>query len=81
MNTTATLKSYEGTVPALPALGRVLSGLNFTFDIPRLRLPGNVGEGPDGDRPHFIRDATVLFPLLFSIINSRDQQDPVLSAS
>lgn len=68
MNTTVTIQSYEGTIPALPELGRAFSELRIDLRVPRLRLPGAPGDGDgdsDGDgRSHFIKDATVLFTFL-----------------
>ncbi|PGH27491.1 hypothetical protein AJ80_00732 [Polytolypa hystricis UAMH7299] len=57
-NTTVTLKSFKGTLPALPSLGRALSRFRFSIPVPRLRIPED-GKFPDDDRPHFIKDATM----------------------
>lgn len=62
-NTSVTIRTHRGTIPALPLIGEALARLNLTLPTPRLRLPGGDGdeeEDPDkGDgRPHFIRDAT-----------------------
>ncbi|KAL2265618.1 hypothetical protein VTJ83DRAFT_6718 [Remersonia thermophila] len=61
-NTTVTLRSHGGSIPALPALGKALSRLALTLPAPRLRLPGDGGGGHDDgdadDGPRFIRDAT-----------------------
>ncbi|KAL1960225.1 hypothetical protein VTO42DRAFT_8768 [Malbranchea cinnamomea] len=59
LNTTVSLRPFEGTIPSLPTLGRNLSGLELEFAIPRLGRPGDDGSAPDGDHPRFIRDATV----------------------
>lgn len=66
MNTTVTIQSYEGTIPALPELGRAFSELRIELRVPRLHLPGAPGdEDPDADgRSHFIKDATVLSTFL-----------------
>ena len=61
-NTTVTLQAYEGTIPALPELGRALSALSLDIPVPRIRFPGDGDQAP-GDRPHFIKDATVLSAL------------------
>lgn len=62
-NTTVTIRTHRGTIPALPFLGEALSHMNFTLPAPRLRLPGDDsdddGEGNGEDKQaHFIRDAT-----------------------
>jgi len=68
LNTTVTVQTYEGTIPALPNLGRALSTLGIDVQVPRLPLPGspggdNEGSGDDDDdhdAMRFIQDATVL---------------------
>ncbi|KAJ9319436.1 hypothetical protein DTO271D3_205 [Paecilomyces variotii] len=64
MNTTVTLQSHEGTIPALPQLGRAFSELRLDLQVPRLRLPGaprDDDDDPDADDgPHFIKDATCI---------------------
>ena len=73
-NTTLTLKTHNGTIPAQPRLGRALSNLEVVIDTPKLSLPGFPGHGGrDGDSdhnnqgPHFIRDATV-FPAFLEVL-------------
>lgn len=69
-NTSLTIRTHRGTIPALPRLGEALARLNLTLSAPRLRLPpppggggGGGGGGDDDDnqeeeRRRFIRDAT-----------------------
>lgn len=68
MNTTVTIQSHEGTIPALPELGRAFSVFQLDLRVPRLHSPSapdDDNEDPDGDdRPHFIKDATVLSSFL-----------------
>ncbi|KAI9714412.1 MAG: hypothetical protein M1820_000373 [Bogoriella megaspora] len=67
-NTTLTLKTHAGTVPAQPALGKALEQFELEVPTPRLRAPKNPkhGDGDDDDDddgkggPHFIEDATVM---------------------
>jgi Protein of unknown function (DUF3712) len=72
-NTTLTFKTYEGTVPSNPALGRALSGFEVTIPTPRLSGPSKPGNGDgdkDGDnKPHFIEEATVV-PTLLELLSS-----------
>jgi hypothetical protein len=42
-----------------------LSGFKFDVPVPRLRSPEGDDSDPD-DRPHFIKDATVLSSVLLS---------------
>ncbi|KAF2013776.1 hypothetical protein BU24DRAFT_394790 [Aaosphaeria arxii CBS 175.79] len=69
-NTSLTLQAHNGTIPAQPGIGFVLSSLPITFPTPRLNTPKkpNDGDGdndPDNDPPsedgktHFIRGATM----------------------
>lgn len=56
-NTSVTIKSYEGTFPALPSIGQALSRLGLEVQIPRVPVPGD----PDNNKDRgFIQDATVL---------------------
>ncbi|KAK2793513.1 hypothetical protein FQN52_001099 [Onygenales sp. PD_12] len=57
LNTSVTLKSHEGTIPALPKLGSALSGLELDIPLPKVGSPGRDPGG--GDQPHFIKDATL----------------------
>jgi hypothetical protein len=72
LNTTITLRSFDGTIPSLPELGRALSGIKFDVPVPRLRAPGGDDSDPD-DRPHFIKDATVLSSVLLSSLEEVTQ--------
>jgi len=54
-NTSITLKTHRGSIPAQPLIGEALSKLNITVAAPRLSLPGEPGED---EETHFIRDAT-----------------------
>lgn len=65
-NTSITLQADEGTVPAQPSLGKLLSKYPFTLPAPHLSTPKepNDGDGDDGDdeddsKTHFIRDAVM----------------------
>ncbi|KAL1302624.1 hypothetical protein AAFC00_002995 [Neodothiora populina] len=62
-NTTITLRTYEGTIPSQPALGRALEDFQVDLPTPNLRGPPRDGEGDgngDGEEgPHFIEDATM----------------------
>lgn len=68
-NTSLTLQTHNGTIPAQPALGFALSHLPITFPAPHLSSPKDPEdddpEDPDDpdkgddDSPHFIRDATM----------------------
>ncbi|RDW57138.1 uncharacterized protein DSM5745_11536 [Aspergillus mulundensis] len=64
LNTSVTMKTHQGTVPALPRLGQALSRLGFEVQMPKLTPVGN----PDGDpgqpgrddgHKGFIQDATL----------------------
>ncbi|KAK4248662.1 RAVE protein 1 C terminal-domain-containing protein [Corynascus novoguineensis] len=68
-STNVTLRTHRGTIPTLPELGEALSRLNFTLPAPRIRFPGQNGDGNDNgdggdededgnDKPRFIREAT-----------------------
>lgn len=67
-NTTLTLQTHKGTLPALPSLGHALSHFPVTFPTPRLgsSTPPPSPDPPkeDPNKPHFIEDAT--FHLLTS---------------
>jgi hypothetical protein len=54
-NTSITLKTHRGSIPAQPLIGEALSKMNITVSAPRLSLPGG---GSEEDKTHFIRDAT-----------------------
>jgi len=53
-NTSITLKTHRGSIPAQPLIGEALSKLNITVSAPRLSLPGS----DEDENTHFIRDAT-----------------------
>ncbi|KAJ5673866.1 hypothetical protein N7462_009305 [Penicillium macrosclerotiorum] len=70
-NTTVTIRTHEGTFPALPNIGKSLSALQIDVPVPHISIPGSPGNGQGGDdedqkRPHFIQDATVLSPFYIS---------------
>ncbi|KAF2461448.1 hypothetical protein BDY21DRAFT_313961 [Lineolata rhizophorae] len=48
-NTSLTVKTHEGTIPACPELGRALSAFEVTLPAPRLQIPPPEGDGGDGD--------------------------------
>jgi len=69
-NTSITLQAHEGTVPAQPGLGRLMSKYPITMAAPHLTRPkepgdddGGDGDGNDDDdepkRDHFIKSATM----------------------
>lgn len=53
-NITLTAKAHEGSIPAVPIIGRALSHFDFEVAAPKLDMPS---EDPD-DAGRFIRDAT-----------------------
>ena len=53
-NTTITVKAHGDSIPSVPMLGKALSKLDITVNVPKLELPGEAGD----DVGHFIRDAT-----------------------
>lgn len=55
-NTTLTLKTHKDTIPSQPALGEVLSRLKLDLPTPKLR---HGDDDENGDKPRFIKDATV----------------------
>lgn len=55
-NTTLTVKAHRESIPGQPIICEGLSRFNFTFDTPRIGLPG--GGSPDETGSHFIREAT-----------------------
>ncbi|KAF2809599.1 uncharacterized protein BDZ99DRAFT_388718 [Mytilinidion resinicola] len=63
-NTTLTLKTHNGTIPAQPALGFALSAFGINLPTPSLSSPKKPSDGddpdePENDGPHFIKDATM----------------------
>lgn len=70
-----TIQTYEGTIPALPNLGRALSSLGIDIQVPRLHPPGSPGgdgEGTgDDDATRFIQAATVLSTFIEAISSNR----------
>lgn len=70
INTTLTFRTYKGSIPSQPDLGRALSIYNVTIPTPRLLTPPDhpdddddtddpdEGADPSHPAPHFIRDAT-----------------------
>ncbi|KAL2013828.1 hypothetical protein VTN00DRAFT_1353 [Thermoascus crustaceus] len=75
LNTTVTIQTYEGTIPALPNLGRALSILGIDIQVPRLHPPGSPGGGDEGagddDATRFIQAATVLSTFIDAISSNR----------
>lgn len=63
-----TVQGHEGTIPALPRLGRALSKLGFEFQLPRMSIPGSP-KAPNGDNgdTRFIQEATVLPALIGAV--------------
>jgi hypothetical protein len=66
-NTSFTLQTHEGSIPAQPGFGKVLSRWPVTLPAPSLSGPKDPNDGDDdpddGDdgpkHPHFIREATM----------------------
>ncbi|OJD30986.1 pre-rrna processing protein [Diplodia corticola] len=59
-NTTLALQTHRNTIPAQPALGEVLSRLKLSLPTPKLRHgDDDDGDGADGDKPRFIKEATM----------------------
>lgn len=67
-NTTLTLRTHAGSIPAQPLLGKALASLEFEIPTPKLGGQPSGGDDDDGGdeddpeddgRPHFIRGATV----------------------
>ena len=61
-NTTLTLRTHNGSIPALPHLGAALSNFSVELPTPKLTPPKNPSHpdrDPDDDGPRFIDDATV----------------------
>ena len=69
-NTTISFRTFEGSIPALPKLGKAISNITIDLPAPRLTAPKNPGRHDDPDEdtdgPRFIDDATVK-PILASI--------------
>ncbi|KAL3437687.1 hypothetical protein BDV09DRAFT_161745 [Aspergillus tetrazonus] len=64
LNTSVTIKTHEGTIPALPRLGQALSRVGFEVQIPNFSHSGGPDKDPDQpgqDNGHqnFIQDATL----------------------
>ena len=61
-NVTLTARTYEGSIPSQPELGKALSSLKIEMPMPKMTMPGH-GDGDSGepgDGPHFIGDTTVI---------------------
>lgn len=61
-NTTVNVRSYWGTIPALPKLGQAMSKLELEIPIPKVPTPDDgkdPDEGDDEGRSRFIQDATL----------------------
>lgn len=66
-NTSITLRTHRGTVPALPDLGELFKHNEWNMTTPRLKVPGEPEDGNDAGRgSHFIKGAVVrIFLFLF----------------
>ncbi|KAK4166193.1 hypothetical protein QBC43DRAFT_206527 [Cladorrhinum sp. PSN259] len=53
-NTTITIRTYNGSFPSQPSLGKALSRMNLTIAAPKLHLPGKDKD----EQSHFLREAT-----------------------
>ncbi|KAJ5281552.1 hypothetical protein N7478_006924 [Penicillium angulare] len=59
-NTSVTIETYKGSIPALPELGKALSSIQFEVPLPKISTPDDDdGDSSDSSHPHFIQDATV----------------------
>lgn len=60
-NTSLTLQTHSGSIPAQPALGKALSKFSVELPTPSLRKPAPPTEpgAPEKEGPHFIEDATM----------------------
>lgn len=65
-NTSLTLQAHNGTIPAQPALGNLLSNFPITLPAPHLSSPKEPSDDPsepsdpeDDGKAHFIHDATM----------------------
>ncbi|KAL4878544.1 hypothetical protein BJY04DRAFT_110477 [Aspergillus karnatakaensis] len=61
-NSSVTISTHEGTIPALPKLGLALSRLGLEVQVPKLSPGGDPGHNPDqpnGGHKGFIQDATL----------------------
>ncbi|KAG5777285.1 hypothetical protein H9Q73_009032 [Fusarium xylarioides] len=76
-NTTLTARTHKRSVPNVPIIGEALSKINITLPTPRITVPGE--DEHDGEKPHFIADATfhlfsstatftLLSPLLYNTL-------------
>ncbi|KAF5533570.1 hypothetical protein FNAPI_12644 [Fusarium napiforme] len=76
-NTTLTARTHRRSVPNVPIIGEALSKINITLPTPRITVPGE--DEHEGDKPHFIADATfhlfsstatftLLSPLLYNTL-------------
>lgn len=61
-NTTVTIRTHNGTIPALPRLGSALNKIEIDMPTPKLtppKSPNHPDDPHDEDEPRFIDDATV----------------------
>lgn len=57
-NTTVTIKTHQGTIPALPKLGEAMSKLPFDMQVPKVPVPRSHEDTDDDDgKPHFVQSA------------------------
>ena len=56
-NTTVTIKTHQGTSPALPKLGKAMSKLEFDMQVPKVPIPRSHEDTDDDDKPHFVQSA------------------------
>ncbi|KAJ5725748.1 uncharacterized protein N7483_007105 [Penicillium malachiteum] len=57
-NTSVTIQVHQGSIPALPDLGKALSSLRIDVPLPTISAPGSPDDEDEG-RSHFLQDATV----------------------
>ncbi|KAJ5614311.1 hypothetical protein N7528_007965 [Penicillium herquei] len=57
-NTSVTIQVHQGSIPALPDLGKALSSLRIDVPLPSISGPGSPDDEDEG-RSHFLQEATV----------------------
>lgn len=64
------MQTHKDTFPNIPSLGQALSNIRFDVPVPKLGAPDDGGDDSNGnnnENPRFIKDATVLSPLITTI--------------
>ncbi|KAJ5232458.1 hypothetical protein N7468_005414 [Penicillium chermesinum] len=58
-NTTVTIRAHEGTIPALPELGKAMSDLEIVIPLPPFSGPGSPDDDGGDKRTPLLQDATL----------------------